>query len=403
MSKNAVLLQERYRVMDVDSLVKIRNLSNRTRLMLWIMIATIGIFIIWAYFAKLNEVAIGEGKVTPASRGQIIQNLEGGILAELDVREGDIVEEGQKLASLDPARARANVEETLAKIIALKARAARLVAEIDNESDVNFPEDIQNARNVIDRERELFFTNRQAFQSNVMNLTEQHKLAEDEVKIAKPLLKTGAASEVEVLRLQQNAAELTSRLAATRSEYYVALRADYANTMAELEPLLKANEGLSDQLSRTIIRSPARGIVKDIRVTTIGGIVSPGGVLMEIVPLGDQLLIEARLSPRDIAFIHPGQDANVKITAYDSAIYGSLPAKVVMVSPDSIQDDVDKKINYYRAYVLTDNSYLTTKDGKRHPIMPGMVAMTEIKTGEKTVLSYLLKPLNRAGEALRER
>lgn len=367
------------------------------------MIATIGIFIIWAYFAKLNEVAIGEGKVTPASRGQIIQNLEGGILAELDVREGDIVEEGQKLASLDPARARANVEETLAKIIALKARAARLVAEIDNESDVNFPEDIQNARNVIDRERELFFTNRQAFQSNVMNLTEQHKLAEDEVKIAKPLLKTGAASEVEVLRLQQNAAELTSRLAATRSEYYVALRADYANTMAELEPLLKANEGLSDQLSRTIIRSPARGIVKDIRVTTIGGIVSPGGVLMEIVPLGDQLLIEARLSPRDIAFIHPGQDANVKITAYDSAIYGSLPAKVVMVSPDSIQDDVDKKINYYRAYVLTDNSYLTTKDGKRHPIMPGMVAMTEIKTGEKTVLSYLLKPLNRAGEALRER
>ncbi|EJF89274.1 HlyD family efflux transporter periplasmic adaptor subunit [Bartonella tamiae] len=389
--------------MDVDSLVKIRNLSNRTRLMLWIMIATIGIFIIWAYFAKLNEVAIGEGKVTPASRGQIIQNLEGGILAELDVREGDIVEEGQKLASLDPARARANVEETLAKIIALKARAARLVAEIDNESDVNFPEDIQNARNVIDRERELFFTNRQAFQSNVMNLTEQHKLAEDEVKIAKPLLKTGAASEVEVLRLQQNAAELTSRLAATRSEYYVALRADYANTMAELEPLLKANEGLSDQLSRTIIRSPARGIVKDIRVTTIGGIVSPGGVLMEIVPLGDQLLIEARLSPRDIAFIHPGQDANVKITAYDSAIYGSLPAKVVMVSPDSIQDDVDKKINYYRAYVLTDNSYLTTKDGKRHPIMPGMVAMTEIKTGEKTVLSYLLKPLNRAGEALRER
>ncbi|MHC5308252.1 HlyD family efflux transporter periplasmic adaptor subunit [Bartonella sp. LJL80] len=389
--------------MDVDSLVKVRNIANKTRVMLWIMILAIGVFIVWAYFAELNEVAIGEGKVTPASRGQIIQNLEGGILAELDVREGDIVEEGQKLASLDPAKARANVEETLAKIIALQARAARLDAEINNRDDVTFPDEIKDSKDVIERERELFFTNRQAFQSNVMNLTEQQKLAENEVQIAQPLLKTGAASEVEVLRLRQNAAELTSRLAATRSEYYVALRADYAKTMADLEPLLKTKEGLNDLLSRTVIRSPARGIVKDIRVTTIGGIVAPGGVLMEIVPLGDQLLIEARLSPRDIAFIHPDQEANVKITAYDSAIYGSLSAKVVTVSPDSIQDDVDKKINYYRAYVLTENSYLTTKDGKKHPIMPGMVAMTEIRTGEKTVLAYLMKPLNRAGEALRER
>ncbi len=389
--------------MDVDNLVKIRNLASRTRLILWIMIAAVAVFIVWAYFAKLNEVAVGEGKVTPASRGQIIQNLEGGILSELDVHEGDIVEEGQKLATLDPAKARANVEESLAKIVALKARAARLEAEMDNRDDVTFPDSIKKNTDVINRERELFFTNRQAFQSNVMNLTEQQKLAENEVKIAQPLLKTGAASEVEVLRLQQKAAEISSRLVATRSEYYVALRADYAKTMADLEPLLKTQEGLSDQLTRTVIRSPARGIVKDIRVTTIGGIVSPGGILMEIVPLGDQLLIEARLSPRDIAFIHPGQEAEVKITAYDSAIYGTLPAKVVMVSPDSIQDDVDKKINYYRAYVLTENSYLTTKDGKQHPIMPGMVAMTEIRTGEKTVLSYLLKPLNRAGEALRER
>jgi adhesin transport system membrane fusion protein len=149
--------------------------------------------------------------------------------------------------------------------------------------------------------------------------------------------------------------------------------------------------------------SPAHGIVKDIRITTIGGVVGAGGILMEIVPLGDQLLIEVRLSPKDIAFIHPGQDATVKIAAYESSVYGTLPAKFERVSPDTIEDQTDKRIYYYRVYALTDHSFLETKDGKRHPNMPGMVATAEIKTGRKTVLSYLLKPLNRAGEALRER
>ena len=148
------------------------------------------------------------------------------------------------------------------------------------------------------------------------------------MKIATPLLETGATNEVEVLRLRQKVAEFSTKLAATQSEYYVALKADFAKTMADLEPLLKVREGRADQLRRTVMTSPARGIVKDIRVSTIGGVIEPGGVLMEIVPLGDQLLIEARLSPRDIAFIHPGQEATVKITAYESSIYGTLPARV---------------------------------------------------------------------------
>jgi len=311
--------------MNVDSLVKVHGINERARLILWVIIAMIVIFMIWSYFAVLNEVAIGEGKVMPASKGQIIQNLEGGILAELSVREGDEVREGQVLAALDPAKAKSNVDETLAKIVALQARAARLFAEMNYQNSVNYPEEIRDKKDVIDRETELFFTNRQAFRENVLNLTEQLKLAQDEVEIAKPLLKTGAASEVEVLKLQQNAAELSSKLAATKNEYFVALRGDYTKTMADLEPLLKTREGLADQLTRTVIRSPTNGIVKDIRVTTIGGVVAPGGTLMEIVPLGDQLLIEAKLNPRDIAFIHKDQPANVKITAYDSAIYGSLP------------------------------------------------------------------------------
>jgi adhesin transport system membrane fusion protein len=216
-------------------------------------------------------------------------------------------------------------------------------------------------------------------------------------------LKSGATNEVEVIRLKQRVSEYSSKLAATQSEYFVALKADFAETMGDLGPLLKVREGRADQLRRTMITSPTYGIVKDTQITTIGGVVPAGGILMEIVPLGDQLLIEARLSPRDIAFIHPGQEANVKITAYDSAVYGSLSGKVDRVSPDTIEDHADKRIQYYRVYVLTDQAYLQTKNGNQLPILPGMVASAEIRTGQNTVLNYLLKPLKRAGEAMRER
>lgn len=375
----------------------------QARYLLWLIVTAISIFMVWAAFAELDEVAIGEGKVTPASKGQIIQSLEGGILSEMTVREGDIVEAGQKLATLDPVQARSSMEETLVRVAALQARAARLQAEMTDQKELVFPADITGDKAVLERERQLFTANHRAFNENLANLRQQSRLADEELKITLPLLRSGATNEVEVLRLKQKAIEYSTKLTATQSEYYVALKADFTKTMADLEPLLKIRDGRADQLRRTVITSPARGIVKDIRVSTIGGVVGSGGVLMEIVPLGDQLLIEARLSPRDIAFIHAGQEATVKITAYESSVYGTLPAKVERISPDTIEDQADKRIFYYRVYVLTGHSYLETRDGKRHPIMPGMVATAEIRTGRKTVLSYLLKPLNKAGEALRER
>ncbi|MCO5064431.1 MAG: HlyD family efflux transporter periplasmic adaptor subunit [Rhizobiaceae bacterium] len=377
--------------------------ARKMRALLWLIIASLLIFVVWAANAPLDEVAIGEAKVTPASKGQVIQSFEGGILAELFVREGDIVEAGEKLATLDPVQARTSMEEAMAKIVALQARAARLKAEMADATEVVFPKELEVNTDVVERERQLFIANRKAFKENLDNLKEQLRLADEELEITVPLLKSGATNEVEVLRLKQRVAEYSSKLAATESEYYVALKADFAETMGDLGPLLKVSEGRADQLRRTMITAPTHGIVKDIRITTIGGVVPSGGILMEIVPLGDQLLIEARLSPRDIAFIHPGQEANVKITAYDSAIYGSLSGKVDRVSPDTIEDQTDKRIQYYRVYVLTDQSYLTTKDGKQHPILPGMVATTEIRTGHNTVLNYLLKPLKKAGEAMRER
>lgn len=376
---------------------------HRSSMLLRAIVAALTVMLVWAGFAVLDEVAIGEGKVIPASRSQIIQSLDGGILAELPVREGDIVDIGDELAILDPVQARAALEEVLVKIVALKARAARLQAEMTDQEEVVFPEGMAEDTDVIERERQLFIANRHAFTENVANLRLQLKLADEELKLATPLLKTGAANDAEVLHLRQNLAEISTKLAATQSEYYVALKSDFTKTLADLDPLLKVWEARADQLRRTTITSPARGIVKDIRVSTIGGVIASGGVLMEVVPLGDRLLIEAKLSPRDIAFLHPGQDATVKISAYDPSIYGTLSAKVDRISPDTIVDDVDKHIDYYRVYILTDHGFLESKDGKRHPIMPGMVATTEIRTGRKTVLDYLLKPLNKAGEALRER
>ena len=377
--------------------------SRRPRLVLYLSTFAVVAFIAWSVFAKLDEVAVGQGKVTPSSREQVIQTLEPGRLAELYVREGNIVRVGQKLALLDSTQAQASVDEAKARIASLVARAARIRAEIDGQASITFPEGLDVNSEVVRRERELFTTNRRAFQENMANMRQQLQLADRELQIAKPLLATGAATEIEILRLKQRLAELTTRTEAMRSEYFVNLNNDLAKTMSDLEPLIEITEGRADQLRRTLIVSPARGVVKDIRVTTIGGVLPAGGILMKIVPLDDQLRVETRINPRDIAFIHPGQEATVKITAYDSAIYGSLKAKVDRISPDTIEDEIDRRIVYYRVYVLTDNAYLETKDGKRHPIMPGMVTTTEIKTGNKTVFQYLIKPLNRAREALRER
>ncbi|MDR2215293.1 MAG: HlyD family efflux transporter periplasmic adaptor subunit [Nevskiaceae bacterium] len=373
------------------------------RRLFWLLLTVVVVFVSWAAFAKIDEVAVGDSKVIPYTRSQMIQSLEGGIVSRLDVREGDEVANDQVLAKLDPVLAEATTGEARAKIVGLKARAARLDAEMHKAASVTFPPEVLAEPDVAAREQAAFRENRSAITQTLADLEEQRRLANEQLQLALPLLAQGATNDVEVLRLRTQVADLNTRINATRSEYDVALKKDFAATMAELEPMEQIVRGRAATLERTEIHSPVRGIVKEIRVSTIGGVVAPGGVLMEIVPLGDQLLVEARVSPRDIAFIRPGQEANVKITAYDSSIYGSLPAKVETVSPDSQIDEVDRRSTYYRVQVRTEKAYLETADGKQHSIMPGMVASTEIRTGRKTVLAYLLKPLNRAGEALRER
>nr|WP_069673110.1 HlyD family type I secretion periplasmic adaptor subunit [Pseudomonas simiae] len=356
----------------------------------------------WALFAELDEVSKGDGKVIPSSHEQVIQSLEGGILAELHVAEGDLVEQGQVLAQLDPTKSQSNVEEGAARYRAVLASATRLQAEVDGKP-LSFPDELQGYPELIKRETRLHQERISRLKESLAGVNDSLRLVERELKITQSLARTGAASNVEVIRLQRQRSELQLKATELRSSYQVQAGEELAKARSEVSSLSSVIRGREDSLTRLTVLSPVRGIVKGIEVTTIGGVISPNGKLMQIVPLDDQLLIETRISPRDIAFIHPDQAAKVKLTAYDYSIYGGLDGKVVTISPDTIQDKVRPENYYYRVFIRTDSNELINKSGKSFAIVPGMIATVDIKTGSKTVLDYLIKPFNKAQEAMRER
>ena len=369
---------------------------------IWATVLLLASLITWSYFAELVEVSTGTGKVVPTSREQVIQSLEGGILSELYVREGDIVEAGQILAQLDLTKTEANVGESAARYRATLASIARLEAEV-NQTKLSFPEELKEYPHLIQTETRLYHTRKQGLDESIKGLNESLGLVQQELNLTRNLARAGAASNVEVLKLQRQVSEIQLKKTERKSEYMVRAREELAKAKAEADSLESVIKGRTDSLSRLTLRSPVRGIVKDVAVTTKGGVIAPNGQLMEIVPLDDQLLIEARISPRDVAFIYPGQEAKVKITAYDYSIYGGLEGVVTMISPDTIQDEVKPEIYYYRVFIRTETDSLSTKNGNQYPIVPGMIATVDIKTGEKTVFDYLMKPINKAKEALRER
>ncbi|RDJ50539.1 secretion protein HlyD, partial [Acinetobacter baumannii] len=229
------------------------------------------------------------------------------------------------------------------------------------------------------------------------------QLVQQELAMTEPLVAKGAASEVEVLRLRREANDLQNKMNDARNQYYVKAREELSKANTDTQTQQQVVMGRNDSLQRAVFKAPVRGVVKEITVTTHGGVIPQNGKLMTIVPIDEQLLIEARILPRDIAFIRPGQEALVKITAYDYSIYGGLKGKVTVISPDTIRDEVKQDQFYYRVYIRTDSDKLYNKEGKAFGITPGMVATVDIRTGEKTVLDYLLKPFNKAKEALRER
>ncbi|AOW51906.1 TPA: HlyD family type I secretion periplasmic adaptor subunit [Legionella pneumophila subsp. pneumophila] len=368
-----------------------------THVILWASLLFFISAIIWANYAILDEVTTGQGKVIPSSEVQVIQNLEGGIIQNIFVKEGQIVKKDQILMQIDNTRFMSSYAEAEKKIDALEIEIIRLNAEISNTKPV-FPEKLTKTYPHLVQDQLSLYESRMR---ELNQLEKSLELAQKELNLTRPLLKGGSVSEVEVIRLERTVSEIRGNIEKFKSEELDRLN----KARSELFALIEANKADKDRLTRTTVRSPVYGIVKQIKTKTIGGVVQPGNDLLEIVPLDDTLLIEAKIRPSDIGFIHPGQKAMVKITAYDFSIYGGLEGVVEHISADTIIDEkTDKKEeSYYIVKVRTEKNYLGTEK-KPLPIIPGMQATVDILTGQKSVLQYLLKPIIKAKQsALRER
>lgn len=377
-----------------------------SHIVLYVMGAILVCGITWSYFARVEEITQGEGKIISKSREQIIESLEGGIIDGLMVREGDIVEKGQPLVKINPIRAQSTYEEMNAKHKRMKAMIARLRAEA-YQAPLVFPDEILDDAAIIGQETEAYNARRRAFDDGVMALERSHALIQKEISLAEPLAARGLVSEVEILRMRRQANDLKVQIVERRNRYQGDANSELVKVEMEVAQLTESLVGRKDALERTTLYAPVRGTVKNVRVSTIGGVLQPGEDIMEIVPLEDQLIVEGQIKPQDVAFLHPGLPATVKVSAYDYGIYGGLKGTVVLISPDTLQDD--KKLAagrpdaiYYRVQILTETSWLEAGD-KRLPIIPGMTATVEIRTGEKTILDYLMKPIFKAQEAFRER
>lgn len=372
-----------------------------------ILFALLAVFVVWAYNSKLEEVTRGQGSVIPSSREQIVQSLDPGTIAEMKVKEGDVVEKEQVLLKLDDTRSMAILRESAAKVVNLEAMIARLRAEAYNTS-LHFPDNVPSE--LRQRETAAYHARRRAMTDSVQGLQASKATLDREIAITEPMVQQGVMSEVELLRMKRESANLALQIADKQNQYAAEANNELVKVEAELAQARENMAMRADPVERSEIRAPLRGVVKNIKINTLGGVVQAGQEILEIVPLDEKLLVEAYIRPQDVAFMRPGLEAVVKISAYDYAIYGGLAGKVTLISPDTLSnqrrvDDLklDPNQQYYRILVETEGNSITDKNGKPMEIIPGMVATVDVKTGEKTVFDYLIKPITRLKQALRER
>ena len=407
-SENNVKSKDLHLINDLNAALQKEKHSGQFWVIILFFVFLI-VFVVWAYNSPIEEVTRGQGNVIPSSREQVVQSLDPGIITEILVKEGDIVEKGQVLLKLDDTRSSAVLRESEAKVQNLEAMIARLKAEAYG-TELDFPKNVSNE--LRQRERAAYVARRRAVTDAVSSLTLSKAALDKEIAITAPMVAQGVVSEVELLRMRRQSSELTLQITERRNRYM----ADANNELVQAESeLAQAKENMAmraDPVDRSQIRAPMRGIVKDIQINTVGGVVNVGQDIMQIVPLDDKLLVEAYIRPQDVAFIRPGLPAVVKISAYDYAIYGGLDGKVTLISPDTVSNSMQNRANdlkldpnqvYYRILVQTTSNSLKDKNGKEMPIIPGMVATVDVKTGEKTVFQYLIKPITRMKQALSER
>lgn len=425
---------------DVDYMPEVLAAEHRKQnqlapILLYSIVAIFLVLFIWAGVAEIDEITRGEGKVIPSSKLQIVDHLEGGIVQEIYVNEGDIVEKGQLLIRIDNTVAEARFSEGKTLYYRFLANDARLRAQIAEKEFVvpkevidNAPaeaedamrnykvrmEDLKNEQMIANQDTEQRLQELNELESRITEINMQLELISDKIKVTESLVKQKLEPEVALTDLKIRQSELRAEVSSLRSniarakssllqaeerarQVTIKFKAEDWNELKDVTNRLASARGSftseSDRFSRTEVRSPVRGIVKQLLVSTIGGVVQPGEDLVEVVPLEDKLLIEAKVNPKDIAFLRPGLQASVKITAYDFSVYGDLKGELLRVSADSITDEQGNV--FYKAYLKTDSNVLS-KTKQPLPIMPGMVASVDILTGKKTVLDYLMKPILKA-------
>ncbi|GAB2605601.1 HlyD family type I secretion periplasmic adaptor subunit [Nitrincola alkalisediminis] len=366
--------------------------TQSPRIVIWGTLLVLSCFFTWAYFAELDEVTRAQGSVISSSRTQLIQSQDGGTLEDLLVREGDSVEAGQLLVRLDRTRAEAAYLETRAQYASLSAISSRLLAEALDQSPV-FPDVLDDYPSLRANQMALKQKRQAALNEELAALAQVRGLLEQELRMNRPLLASGDVSRTELLRLERQVAEMNAQITNKRNAYMQEVQSELTQVMAELSSVEQQLAQRRNLMEQTELFAPMSGIVKNVRINTLGGVIRPGEEVMQIVPLEDDLLIEAKINPGDIAFLHVGLDARVKIDAYDFTIYGDLPGRLMFISADTLTDDLQQgEQPYYRIRVRTDGRKFSATD-RELDIQPGMTATVEIKTGRRTVLQYLTKPI----------
>lgn len=354
---------------------------------------TLAGFVGWASLAEIDQVSRASGQVIPSGRIQIVQSTDGGVIEKISVKEGDRVRKGQVLVTLDRVRLAAAVDEGGAKVASLKTAKARIKAELF-DAPLVFPDDVKDFPDFVANQRQLFAKRRAAQMQDIAALNRMLRLVRQELAMNQPLLQYGDVSRSEVLRLERSVAEIEGQIANRQNKYLQDLQAEYAKIE---EDLVTAEQTLKQRvaaLADTELEAPTDGIVKNVRLTTIGGVLRPSDEVLQIVPTGEELIVEAKVSPADIAFVRVGQSASVKFDAYDSSVYGSADGRVSYVSPDTIMEQKSGGEQvFYRVYIQVGTRNMRPRAGEKIEIQPGMTSTTEILTGRNTVLKYLLKPI----------
>ncbi len=378
--------------------------EHSSRVLIWGCALAFVAFLLWADWAELDQITRASGQVIASSRNQVIQVADGGVLSELPVHEGSPVKRGQLLARFDRTKAEAGYLESMARAAALRATVARLNAEVFG-GQPKFPEMLEAYPELKANQLILFNKRQAALREEISALNASMTLLKSELDMNMPLLASGDVSKAEILKLQRQMVELLGQITNRRNKYLQDTQSELVKAQEDLDGVLQVVTQRKEMLDFTEIRAPMDGVVRNVRLTTLGGVAKPGEEIMQIVPLDDDLIIEAKVRPADIAFVKPGLPAKVKLDAYDYTVYGALDGNVSYISADTITEEMrGAEQAFYRVQLKISGSQLHSRSGEKIEIQPGMTATAEIKTGQNTVLRYLTKPVTKTlSESMGER